>query len=183
MARTSIVKAASEDNSASNPLVICERTGSWAEALRQAAIRLGRPAISIVETRSTAECRRFLQKQCLGERRTTSAGVPLVVELSIAAAAEGCEFLAWHARRFGDAPRIVVASREAADYEAIVREAGATSFTASPRDVRPCVAEYLRFRDDPVHVVVDDRRTLIERIRDSLPWRPVVESAASGESC
>lgn len=172
------MKLASEGNSASIPLVSCERTGNWAEALRQTAIRSGRPAISVIETRSTAECRRRLV-----ERRTTSAGVPLVVELSIAAADRICELLAWHARRFGDAPRMVVASREAADYEAIVREAGATSFTASPRDIRSCVVEYLRFRDDPAHVVIDDRRTLVERIRDSLPWRPVVESAASGESC
>ncbi len=176
------MKPASDDNSASIPLVICERTGSWAEALRQAANRMSRAPISIVETRSTSECRRFLHKQCLGERRATSAGVPIVVEFSLAAAADVCELLAWHVRRFGDAPRIVVASREAADYESIVREAGATSFTASPRDVRSCVVEYLRFRDEPAHVPVEDRRTLVERIRDSLPWRPVVDAASSGES-
>lgn len=167
----------SETCSTSIPLVVCERTGSWAEALRQAAIRAGRPAISIVETRSTTECR-----QRLGERRPISAGVPLVVELSLAAAAEVCELLAWHTRRFGAAPRMVVASREAADYESVVREAGATSFVSSPRDMRSCVAEYFRYRDDPAHVPVEDRRTLVERIRDSLPWRSVVDSAANGES-
>lgn len=171
------MKPTSDDNSTSIPLVVCERTGSWAEAFRQAATRAGLPPISIVETRSTAECRRRL-----AERRPTSAGVPLAVELSLAAAAEVCELLAWHARRFGDAPRIVVAARELADYESLVREAGATTFTASPRDVRSCVLEYLRFRDDPAHVPLEDRRSLGERIRDSLPWRPVVDSAPSGES-
>ena len=164
------MKSMSEADSTSIPLVVCERTGSWAEAIRQAAVRAGRGSISIVETRSPAECKRYL-----GACRATTAGVPLVVELSLATAADFCELSAWHARRFGDAPLTVVVGRELADYEQVVREAGAKSFLSSPRDVRSCVAEYLRFRDDPSHVPIEDRRTLVERIRDSLPWRPVVD--------
>src|SRR5262249_37798839 len=158
------------------------RTGSWGEALRRAAAGSGLPAMSLVETRSLAECRKRLGEQSFGKLRTTSAGMPLLIELSLGSAAEVCEVLAWHARRCCAAPRIVVGSRESADYESLVREAGATSFHASPRDMRSCVAEYLRFRDDPTHRAEEDRRSLAERIRDSLPWRPVADAAANRET-
>lgn len=150
------------------PLVICERTGEWAEAIRRIAERLVPEAISLVELRSPAECRKHF-----AEPRATSAGVPLVVELTPGGAADVCDLLARHVRRFGDAPRMVVAERAMAGYEATVREAGATLFVASMRDVRPCVAEYLRFRDDPSHLPIEDERKPTERFRDSLPWRPV----------
>lgn len=150
------------------PLVICERTGDWAEAFRRAAESFGGHAtLRTIETRSSAECRRRLS-----ERRSTSAGLPLLIELSIGGGSEVCELLAWHARRFGNAPRMVVASRGFVDYEVVMREAGATLFVASSRDLRSCVAEYLRFRDDPAHVPLEDERTIPARLRDSLPWEP-----------
>jgi len=161
-----------QPNVSSILLVVCERTGEWAMAIRRTASRSFATVISPIETRSLEECRRRLI-----EPRTTSAGVPLAIEISFGTAAGVCELLAWHVRRFGDAPRMVVAPREMVGYEAVVREAGATLFTASLRDLRPCTAEYLRFRDDPAHVPLADERTPAARIRDSLPWRALRESA------
>jgi hypothetical protein len=157
-------------NVTSTPLVTCERTGDWAAAIRRSAERSFGETISFAETRSPTECRGRLS-----ERRTTTAGLPLLLEFTFGSAMDVCELLALHVRRFGDAPRIVVGSREVADYEPIVREAGATHFVMSVRDVRSCVAAYLRYRDDPRHVLLDEDRTLIDRIRASLPWRAVRE--------
>lgn len=157
-------------NVTSIPLVTYERTGDWAAAIRRSAERSFGETISFAETRSPTECRGRLS-----ERRTTTAGLPLLLEFTFGSAMDVCELLALHVRRFGDAPRIVVGSREVADYEPVVREAGATHFVTSVRDLRPSVATYLRYRDDPRHVLLDEERTLIDRIRASLPWRAVRE--------
>jgi hypothetical protein len=163
-----------EFNVSSIPLVTCERTGDWASAMRRSAERSFGERISIAETRSPAECR-----SRLAERRTTSAGRPLLLEFTLGSATDVCELLQRHVRRFGDAPRIVVGSREVADYEPVVREAGATHFVTSVRDLRPSVAAYLRYRDDPQHVSLADELSLTERIRASLPWRAIREQSGT----
>lgn len=152
------------------PLVTFERTGDWGDAIRRSAERLFGERISLVETRSPAECRLRLT-----ERRTTSAGFPVLLEFTLGSATDVCDLLSRHLRRFGDAPRIVVGSRELAEYEPVVREAGATQFMTSVRNVRSCVAAYLRYRDDPRHVSFADELKMTERIRAPLPWRPVRE--------
>jgi DNA-binding NtrC family response regulator len=108
-------------------LIVCERTGRWAAALRSA---WSPPRGWLRETRSSAECLEALD----------AAPASLVlVELLAGDAADGLELLAAIDRRHPLARSAVVAQRGLERLEPLARELGAIHFTVVPRDVRPLV--------------------------------------------
>jgi len=157
-------------------LLVCERRGDWAFALKRAFAQLPageRPRI--VETRSVAECR---------ERWNSSDGVgaasaALVVEWNPAAAEPICELLMAHARRLPTGVRIVVAAPpadalERSACESLLREAGATEVVDSPRRVAAAVdLVRRRLAARPQSVAAVEPESIADRVRASLPWRPV----------
>ena len=150
------------------PLLICERTGRWAVALRAAFARRDQSVPPIVELRSATE----LQATVLERRRRGLAAGPLVIELTAADAERSCSTIAWHVRRGDDVPMAAVTS-DGGDYEPAARAAGATSFVASLGAIEEVVDLYVAFAADAANrccVPHDDARPTSERIWDALPW-------------
>ena len=114
-------------------LVVLERTGAWAAALRRI---LNASPVRLLETRSLDECRqRILQ-------------YPMVVALLELTAANAASLAAMLVQMQSQAPElraIVVANRQLAGYENLLREAGAIHFLVSSRSLGE-VAEIVRRR-------------------------------------
>jgi hypothetical protein len=134
-------------------LIVCERTGQWAVALRRELP----PRVRIFETRSVPECWRTLAASPAGfvvAELTRSNGDALLTQLSRLE------------RHFPSARVAVVAERVLADWQWLVREAGAVHFTTSVREAKPLAALALRhLRRAPL-----PRLGLAERIWAELPW-------------
>jgi hypothetical protein len=134
-------------------LIVCERTGRWAVALRR---ELAEAGVRVWETRTLADC-----FQELAESPASFA----VLEL-------GGDFdellcrLARRPREFPLARLAVVADRSLADYEWLMREAGAVYFLCSPRKVGPLAQLACRH----LAQVPPPQQSLTERIWTSLPW-------------
>jgi hypothetical protein len=141
-------------------LIFCERSGDWAAAWRRVAG--GRPSTTIVETRSLAECRETLEAL---DRAGSAAGF-LIVELHSANVDEALDLVWRVARRFPDVAVAVVAERELASYEELVRELGALHFATSPRRLGTLVRLGARHMARQPMPALDDR----ERVFASLPW-------------
>jgi len=135
-------------------LIVCERSGEWAASLRR---ELPARGARLSETRSLAECWQLLA-------RSPSSFV--VLELIEAGADALLDRLAHAQRRFPLASVAVVAERELADYEPLVREAGAVHFVASLRQCRPLAELACRHLDQAAR----PRRNLAEAIWARLPW-------------
>ena len=149
------------------PLLICERTGRWADALRAAFARR-RLSPPIVETRSPAE----LQATVVERRRNDLPGGPTVFELTAADAERTCLAAAWHVQHGDDVPLAIV-TVDGHAYEATARAAGATLFAASLRTVDPIVELYVAFAVDAANRCVvprDDARSAAQMVWDALPW-------------
>ena len=155
------------DVNLSPPLLICERTGRWADALRAAFARR-RLSPPIVETRSPAE----LQATIVERRRSGSPAGPVVLELTPADAERACLTAAWQVQHGDDVPLAIV-TVDGGDYEATARAAGAMLFAASLRAVEPIVAAYIAFAADAANRCVvrhDDERSAAQLVWDALPW-------------
>lgn len=140
-------------------LIVCERRGDWAVALRR---ELGAAGPRVYETRSVAECWEML------------AGRPasfVVAEWTRSSAQALLERMAWLERDFPRARVAVVAERSLAWSEWRVREAGAVHFTVSPRQMGPLASLAVRH----VAAAPRPRLSLTERIWADLPWRRVGE--------
>ena len=135
-------------------LIVCEREGRWAVALRR---DLPRPEVLLHETRSVEECWEALA-------RWPASFV--VVELTRANATAVLERMAWLERDFPLAGVAVVADRALGFCEWLIREAGAVHFTVSPRGLGPLGCLAVRHLDAAPPL----RRPLTERIWASLPW-------------
>ncbi|MFH1268775.1 MAG: hypothetical protein ABIK89_23870 [Planctomycetota bacterium] len=136
-------------------LIVCERRGDWAVALRRELEAAG-PRVH--ETRSVAECWEML------------AGWPasfVVAELTRLSAKALLERMAWLERDFPWARVAVVAERSFAWSEWGVREAGAVHFTVSPRQLGPLASLAVRH----LAAVPRPRLGLTERIWADLPWK------------
>jgi hypothetical protein len=135
-------------------LIVCERTGRWAMALRR---ELAEAGVRVWETRTLADCFRELAE---------SPASFAVLEL-------GGDFdgllrrLARRSREFPLAQLAVVADRSLAGYEWLMREAGAVYFLCSPRHVGPLAQLACRH----LAQVPSPQQSLTERIWASLPWR------------
>lgn len=156
-------------------LLVCERRGDWAFALRRAFAQLPageRPRI--VETRSVAECReRWSSSDDVG-----AASAALVVEWIPAAAEQICELLIAHCRSLPTGVRIVVAAPpadapERSACESLLREAGATEVVDSPRRVAAAVDLVRRRLAARPQASPIEPKSIADRVRASLPWRPV----------
>jgi hypothetical protein len=140
-------------------LVVLERTGRWAVALRR---ELPVEGVVVQETRSVPECWDVLA------RHPASF---VVAELTRSSAEALVDRMAWLERDFPLARVAVVADRSLAGWECWMREAGAVHFTVSSRELRPVARMAVRHLD----AAPKPQLSVTERIRASLPWgRPQV---------
>ena len=144
---------AHSSNDSSARLIVCERSGRWAVALRREVAEAG---VRVWETRTLADCRNELRE---------NAASFVVLELG-GNVAGVLRLLARQPREFPAARLAVVADRSAANYEWLMREAGAVHFLCSPRRV----GLLARLACRHLAQVPPPSRTLTERIWSGLPW-------------
>jgi hypothetical protein len=141
------------ETSAAARLIVCERTGRWAVALRR---ELAEAGVRVWETRTLADCR---------DELIANPASFAVIEL--AANVGGLlRLLARQPRQFPAARVAVVADRSSADYETLLREAGAVHFLCSSRQA----AVLARLACRHLAEVPPPQQSLAERIWTSLPW-------------
>ncbi len=145
------------DTAQSSParLVVCERSGCWAIALRR---ELADAGVRVWETRTLADC---------FEELAESPASFAVVELA-GDAAGLLGYLARQAREFPRARLAVVADRRFTGYEGLMREAGAVCFLCSRRRIGRLAQLACRH----LAQVPPPQQNLTERIWASLPWGP-----------
>jgi hypothetical protein len=134
-------------------LIVCERTGRWAVALRRELTETG---VRVWETRTLADCR---------DELVENPASFVVVELG-ANVERVLRLLASQQRRFPAARVAVVAERSQADYDSLLREAGAVHVVCSPRHVgllARLACRHLAEAPAP-------QQSLAERIWTGLPW-------------
>lgn len=135
-------------------LIVCERTGRWAVALRR---ELADAGVRVWETRTLADCR---------DELTRHPASFAVVELG-SNVAGSLRLLADQPRWFPAARLAIVADRSQADREPLLREAGAVHFVCSPRQVgllARLACRHLAQAPSP-------QQNLAERIWAALPWQ------------
>jgi len=135
-------------------LIVCERSGQWAAALRR---ELADAGLQVWETPLVADAWQAL---------AAAPAAFLVVELSPPIAEALLGRMAWLARDFPRARVAVVAPRHLAACEWLCREAGAVHFTSSPRRLAALARMIVRHLAD----VPPPQQTLVERIWATLPW-------------
>ncbi len=143
------------------PLIVLERDGHWAAALRR---ELDEKAIRLVEARSWDECWQRLAEQpsALVVAELTEANID-----SCLAALERID------RRFPQTAIIVLADRRLEPYRTLLREAGALHFVSSPRRLSE-VNEIMRRRSHLSVPATSTSKRLDEIIAD-LPWADSVQ--------
>jgi hypothetical protein len=136
-------------------LIVCERHGRWAVALRR---ELAGSGVRVWETRSLADCRTALLE-------TPSAFV--VVALSSKNIEGVLRMSAFTRRRCPESRLAVAADRSLAAHEIALREAGAAHFLCSPRQAG-LLARLIcrRFAQIP-----PPPQTPTDRIWAALPWK------------
>lgn len=134
-------------------LIVCERTGRWAVALRR---ELAEAGVRVWEMRTLADCR---------DELVESPASFAVIELG-ANVGGLLRLLARQPRQFPAARLAVVANRSQADHEWLMREAGAVHFVCSLRQV----AVLARLACRHLAEVPPPQQSLAERIWMSLPW-------------
>ncbi|QDU93218.1 hypothetical protein [Lignipirellula cremea] len=145
-----------------SPLVVCERTGAWAVALRAA---LGDAACLVYETRNFDDCRAALEAAPQGMAAIEAAAVDLeemlstVIELS----------------RHG-APVVVLAARQFLPHETLFREAGAVQVVYSRRQAPLAARLFLR----RAALAIPPSRPLPVEIWEHLPWPDARRPDAKG---
>jgi hypothetical protein len=141
------------ENVAPARLIVCERTGRWAVALRR---ELAEAGVRVWETRTVADCWKELAE---------SPASFVVVELG-GDIAGLLHRMARQPREFPMARLAVVADRALAGYQWLMREAGAVHFLCSPRQVGPLAQLACRH----LAQVPPLQQSLAERIWANLPW-------------
>jgi hypothetical protein len=134
-------------------LIVCERTGRWAVALRR---ELGTAGVRVWETRTLADCR---------DELIENPASFVVVELG--ANPRGLlRLLVSQSHRFPAARLAVVADRSHGNYESLMREAGAVHFLCSPRQAGLLARLACRHLAE----VPPPQQSMAERIWAGLPW-------------
>lgn len=134
-------------------LIVCEHTGRWAMTLRR---ELAESGVRVWETRTLADCWSELAQ---------SPASFVVLELGSRPVGL-LRHLARQPREFPLARLAIVADRSLADYQWLMREAGAVCFLSSPRQVGPLAQLACRH----LAQVPPPQQSLTERIWTSLPW-------------
>jgi hypothetical protein len=141
------------EGSSAAKLIVCERSGRWAVALRR---ELADAGVRVWETRTLADCR---------DELVANPASFAVIELG-ANAGGLLRLLTKQPRQFPLARVAVVADRSRAGYEWLMREAGAVHFLCSPRKV----AVLARLACRHLAEVPPPQQSLAERIWAGLPW-------------
>jgi hypothetical protein len=136
-------------------LIVCERSGRWAVALR---CHLAGAGVRVHESRTFSDCWELLRE---------APGSFLVVEVTAAETEGLLRRLARLHREFPLARLAVVADRSQAGCQWLMREAGAVHFVCSPRQLGPLAGVVCRH----LAQVPAPPQTLSERIWASLPWK------------
>ena len=141
------------ESSSAAKLIVCERTGRWAVALRRELAERGRAGLGDAHAgrlprRTGREPRLVRRDRAGGERQRAASPVGR------------------QPRQFPAARLAVVADRSQAGYEWLMREAGAVHFLCSPREV----AVLARLACRHLAEVPPAQQSLAERIWASLPW-------------
>ena len=135
-------------------LMIAERSGGWAAAIR---IELAETGVRLWEAGPRPKLPLLLAE--------TPASF-LVLELTVKNPPRLLDVLAQMQRGWPDARAAVVADRSLAQWEWLMREAGAVHFLTSPRKLAPLVELACRH----LAAAPTPQQTLPERIWSSLPW-------------
>jgi len=136
-------------------LIVCERSGRWAVALRR---ELDADPIRVYETRSLKDCWNMLAE---------APASFVLVEWTPRIAEALLDRMARLPRDFPLARVAVVADRCLARYEWLIREAGAVHFTCSPRQLGPVTRLACRH----LAQVPTPPQTITQRIWAGLPWK------------
>jgi hypothetical protein len=142
-----------DETSAAAKLIVCERSGRWAVALRR---ELGEAGVRVWETRTLADCR---------DELLASPASFAVIELQPNVGGL-LRLMETQPRQFPLARLAVVADRSLAAYEWVLRGAGAVHFLCSPRDVAVLAGLACRHLAE----MPPPQQSLAERIWASLPW-------------
>ncbi len=137
-------------------LIVCERRGSWSAALRA---ELAEAGVRLWECRSLPEA---------WDALTQTPVAFVIAEADRQNLDDLLRRMAWFSRDFPHARIAVVAQRNMARFEWLVREAGAVHFLTSPRRLTPLAGLVVRHLAN----VPLPSQTMMERIWASLPWAP-----------
>jgi len=136
-------------------MIICERSGQWAAALRLAMDRAtpdgAAPARSGLSARSDAIDHRLIETRSAEDCRQALAEAPyalVAVGLCSASCDEVLALVRAIRERFPAAPVVVLAAREFCGYEWLARELGAVHFVSSPRRLAEAVGLARRHWDN-----------------------------------
>lgn len=132
-------------------LIVCEKTGFWADAVRRET------DLDVHETRSLAACWRELSDW---------PNSLLVLELTSGNAELLIRHLSDLNREFAGAAAVVVTERRWRGYEWTLREAGAVHFAVSPR----CMGPVARLARRHLAAAPEKEMSPIQRIWATLPW-------------
>ena len=155
MANTSYGSVVLPAGAAAARLIVCERSGGWAVAMRR---ELADAGLRVYETRNLAACWEMLAE---------APASFVMVELSADNVAGLLRQMARLQRDFPLARVAVVADRSLTDSQWLMREAGAVHFTCSPRQLGPLA----RLASRHVAAAPAPQRSLTQQIWASLPWR------------
>ncbi|MEN6407565.1 MAG: hypothetical protein ABFC77_13975 [Thermoguttaceae bacterium] len=134
-------------------LIVCERSGRWAAALRR---ELAEAGVRVWETRTLADC---------WDELAASPASFVVVEFEPRTEAL-LRRMARLPREFPSAHVAIVADRRWNEYHGIMLEAGAVDFVDSPRKM----GRLARLACRHLAEAPAPSRSLTERIWDGLPW-------------
>jgi hypothetical protein len=140
------------DAKTSGAVIVCERTGRIASLVRSKFP----PGVPLVETRTAEQCQQLL------------ADLPasfLIVEATGLNLDRCLRLLKRVADEFAEARSIVVADRQLAAIEAVLREAGAVHIAFGLREMQPIIRLALRHAQ-----CFQQPTTLAEEIWGRLPW-------------
>lgn len=135
-------------------IIVCEKTGSWASALRRA---LSSNRNRVYETRSLAECGRELEQH--------PASV-VALELTMENSEALVERLLDLSRRFPRARAIALGQHALKPLECLIREAGATHVLLSSRGV----ADAARLIERHMAEATSDQLPFRQSMWSRLPW-------------
>lgn len=139
-------------------LIVCETTGDWA-ALARRNLPVG---VVIMEVRSLED---------LWETLRSASTAVVALELNPRQGEKLLAALRRLNREFREVLPVVLAGHGLADWEEIVREAGAVEFVSSPRQIDRLAALVSHRLKSEVHISNSNADPpLEERIMATLPW-------------